>query len=61
LEEGTLKPRVQTAADRNVGMDFPTSATNEQTVYTVNHALLILSNAAAKLGDQAPQLWPKIV
>jgi uncharacterized protein with HEPN domain len=41
-------------------MDFAAFAANEQTVYAVNHALLILSEAAAKLGEQAEQLCPGV-
>jgi uncharacterized protein with HEPN domain len=39
---------------------FPAFAANELTVYAVNHALLILSEAAAKLGEQAHQLCPEV-
>lgn len=41
-------------------MDFPAFAASEQTVYAVNHAMLILSEAAAKLGEQANQLCPEV-
>lgn len=43
------------------GMDFAAFSANEQAVYAVNHALLILSEAAAKLGEQAEHLCPQIV
>jgi uncharacterized protein with HEPN domain len=42
------------------GMDFAAFSANEQVVYAVNHALLILSEASAKLGEQAEQLCPGI-
>lgn len=42
------------------GMDFASFSANEQAVYAVNHALLILSEAAAKLGEQADDLCPEI-
>ncbi len=42
------------------GLDFAAFSANEQVVYAVNHALLILSEAAAKLGKQAQQLCPEI-
>ncbi len=42
-------------------MDFATFSSNELAVYAVDHALLILSEAAAKLGEQAEQLCPEIV
>ena len=42
------------------GMDFAAFSRNEQVVYAVNHALLILSEAAAKLGEQAERLCPEI-
>jgi uncharacterized protein with HEPN domain len=41
-------------------MDFDSFSSNEQTVYAVNHALLILSEAATKLGEQAESLCPEI-
>ncbi len=41
------------------GMDLAALAANEQTVYAVNHALLVLSEAAAKLGEQAQLLCPE--
>ena len=43
------------------GLDFAAFSANEQVVYAVNHALLILSEAAAKLGEQAQELCPQIV
>jgi uncharacterized protein with HEPN domain len=42
------------------GMDFAAFSTNEQAVYAVNHALLILSEASVKLGEQAEELCPEI-
>jgi uncharacterized protein with HEPN domain len=42
------------------GMDFAAFSANDQAVYAVNHALLILSEAASKLGEEADQLCPGI-
>jgi uncharacterized protein with HEPN domain len=41
-------------------MDFDAFSASEQTVYAVNHALLILSEAATKLGEDAEHLCPEI-
>jgi uncharacterized protein with HEPN domain len=40
------------------GMDFAAFDANEQTLYASLHALLIISEAARKLGDQANTLVP---
>ena len=42
------------------GMDLAALSADERALYAVNHALLILSEAAAKLGEQAQQLCPEI-
>ena len=42
------------------GMDLQAFRENEETVYASKHALLIISEAAVKLGDLAPQLCPEI-
>jgi len=46
-------------------MNASAFAQNEQVLFAVNHALLIISEAAAKLGDLAVELcpgvpWPEI-
>jgi uncharacterized protein with HEPN domain len=43
-----------------VGMDLQSFAENEQTVLAVKYSLLIISEAAAKLGDLAADLCPDI-
>lgn len=40
------------------GLDFAAFAANEQAFYATLHALLIVSEAARKLGDQANALVP---
>jgi uncharacterized protein with HEPN domain len=40
------------------GMDFPAFAANEVTLFASLHALLIISEAARKLGDDADTLVP---
>jgi len=42
------------------GMDLPTFAGNEQVVDAVKYGLVIISEAAAKLGDAALDLCPDI-
>lgn len=42
------------------GTDFDSFRRNEQQLYAIQHALLIISEAASKLGDLAPQLCPEI-
>jgi uncharacterized protein with HEPN domain len=42
------------------GMNFAAFSQNEQALFAVNHALLIISEAAVKLGDLAAQLCPEI-
>jgi uncharacterized protein with HEPN domain len=42
------------------GLNSQTFAENEQTIYAVKHALLIISEAAVKLGSLAPDLCPGI-
>lgn len=41
-------------------MGFETFIENEEKIYAVKHALLIISEAAAKLGELAPELCPDI-
>jgi uncharacterized protein with HEPN domain len=41
-------------------MDLQAFSANEETVYAVKHALLIIGEAAAKLGELASQLSPEI-
>lgn len=41
-------------------MDVQTFSQNEEKVYAVKHALLIISEAAQKLGLLAPELCPNI-
>lgn len=40
------------------GLDAQTFAANNQVVYAVKYALMVISEAAAKLGDRAAQLRP---
>jgi uncharacterized protein with HEPN domain len=42
------------------GLDFQAFHENEETLYASKHALLIISEAAVKLGDLAPELCPEI-
>ncbi len=42
------------------GMDLQAFSANEETIYAVKHALLIIGEAAAKLGNLAPHLRPEI-
>lgn len=42
------------------GMDFAAFSANDQAIYAVKHALLILSEAASKLGEEADQLWDQV-
>lgn len=42
------------------GMDLAAFSRNEQALFAVDHALLIISEAAVKLGDLAAQLCPEI-
>jgi uncharacterized protein with HEPN domain len=40
------------------GLEFQTVAANEQTTFAVLHALLIISEAERRLGDEADALMP---
>jgi uncharacterized protein with HEPN domain len=42
------------------GLSLDSFGDNEQTIFAVKHALLIISEAAAKLGDLAPELCPVV-
>ena len=42
------------------GLNFHTFSANEETLYAVKHALLIISEAAAKLGELAAELCPGV-
>ncbi len=42
------------------GMDMQAFAGNEQTIHAVKYALLIVSEAAVKLGDTAVEFCPEI-
>jgi uncharacterized protein with HEPN domain len=42
------------------GLDLEAFRDNEQTLFAVKHALLIISEAAAKLGGLADELLPEI-
>jgi uncharacterized protein with HEPN domain len=42
------------------GMELETFSEDEAKIFAVKHALLIISEAAAKLGELAPQLCPGI-
>jgi uncharacterized protein with HEPN domain len=41
-----------------MGMDFQSFAANEQTVLAVKYSLVVISEAATKLGDSAAELCP---
>ena len=42
------------------GLDFHAFKENEQVLFAVEHALLIISEAASKLGGLAPELCPAV-